>query len=395
MRACELLAVALTRDPGAAYDWDMTAPADRTTVDGTPPKTPEREVLDGIPVVTWEDETGCRRAALDRCPHRRAPLSAGTVEDGVLRCPYHGWAFDGSGGCVDIPAVGTEGRIPSRARLTLVEPHRRDAATAAGSPPAGGDAVGGDDPRLRRFRHPVGLATDPAPATVQLLGTRIEVDPARLERSVGLWWYAPEDPIGHLPVVEEDHDDRFVAVHSPPQVWHVEAGAAAENFLDLGHIPWLHRGTFADPDAGPIPRLRVVDDAAGFETTYDHRTLRLHGPGVGRRHMVLRYTAPFSVVMRLAYLDDDATITAGFFLQPVGPGWTRVFAVNWRDDVRDGRTSEQDTIDFQQAVGDEDRWMLELLPRDPHPLDPRADIHTRADATTVALRRVLRRLLAG
>ena len=32
-------------------------------------------------------------AAPDRCPHREAPLSLGSVEGGCLSCCYHGWTF--------------------------------------------------------------------------------------------------------------------------------------------------------------------------------------------------------------------------------------------------------------------------------------------------------------
>ena len=33
--------------------------------------------------------------ALDaRCPHQRGPLDQGTIEGGLLRCPWHGWGFD-------------------------------------------------------------------------------------------------------------------------------------------------------------------------------------------------------------------------------------------------------------------------------------------------------------
>jgi thiamine pyrophosphate-dependent acetolactate synthase large subunit-like protein/nitrite reductase/ring-hydroxylating ferredoxin subunit len=33
-------------------------------------------------------------AALDgKCPHQGGPLAEGTLEDGVLRCPWHGWGF--------------------------------------------------------------------------------------------------------------------------------------------------------------------------------------------------------------------------------------------------------------------------------------------------------------
>ena len=33
--------------------------------------------------------------ALDnRCPHQGGPLGEGSIENGWLRCPWHGWEFD-------------------------------------------------------------------------------------------------------------------------------------------------------------------------------------------------------------------------------------------------------------------------------------------------------------
>ncbi len=40
----------------------------------------------------------------ERCPHRGASLVYGIVEDGGLRCGYHGWLFDSEGQCVEILA---------------------------------------------------------------------------------------------------------------------------------------------------------------------------------------------------------------------------------------------------------------------------------------------------
>ena len=57
------------------------------------------------------------RAFEDRCPHRLAPLSAGSVAGGRLVCRYHGWAFDDGGACTLIPANGDGGPVPSRACL--------------------------------------------------------------------------------------------------------------------------------------------------------------------------------------------------------------------------------------------------------------------------------------
>jgi phenylpropionate dioxygenase-like ring-hydroxylating dioxygenase large terminal subunit len=52
-----------------------------------------------------------------RCPHRLVPLAAASVVEGRLRCPAHGWGFDGEGRCVDIPALGADATPSPRADL--------------------------------------------------------------------------------------------------------------------------------------------------------------------------------------------------------------------------------------------------------------------------------------
>jgi vanillate O-demethylase monooxygenase subunit len=42
-------------------------------------------------------------ALFDRCPHRFAPLSLGSVKDGNIRCAYHGIAFGPDGRCIANP----------------------------------------------------------------------------------------------------------------------------------------------------------------------------------------------------------------------------------------------------------------------------------------------------
>ena len=38
---------------------------------------------------------GGRFAAFDnKCPHQGGPLGEGSIEGGMLRCPWHGWDFD-------------------------------------------------------------------------------------------------------------------------------------------------------------------------------------------------------------------------------------------------------------------------------------------------------------
>lgn len=58
----------------------------------------------GEKLVLFRDEAG-RYGLMDRqCPHRGADLCYGRLEDGGLRCPFHGWLFDVTGQCLEQPA---------------------------------------------------------------------------------------------------------------------------------------------------------------------------------------------------------------------------------------------------------------------------------------------------
>lgn len=57
----------------------------------------------GEPIMFFRGENGEVAALLDRCPHRFVPLSAGTIGNGAVTCPYHGLAFGTKGNCVRNP----------------------------------------------------------------------------------------------------------------------------------------------------------------------------------------------------------------------------------------------------------------------------------------------------
>ncbi len=66
------------------------------------------------PVVLFRDQHGSPVALADRCPHRFAPLSMGTLCDGAVQCRYHGLRFDTTGRCVHNPHAET---IPKAAKV--------------------------------------------------------------------------------------------------------------------------------------------------------------------------------------------------------------------------------------------------------------------------------------
>jgi phthalate 4,5-dioxygenase oxygenase subunit len=79
--------------------WQPVALSEELPVGGAP--LPVR--LLGEDLVLFRDDHG-RPGLLDiHCPHRGADLSYGRLEDGGLRCIYHGWLFDIHGSCLDQP----------------------------------------------------------------------------------------------------------------------------------------------------------------------------------------------------------------------------------------------------------------------------------------------------
>jgi phenylpropionate dioxygenase-like ring-hydroxylating dioxygenase large terminal subunit len=66
--------------------------------------------LFGEELVLFRDEEG-RLGLMERgCPHRGADLCFGRLEDGGLRCPFHGWLFDVNGQCLEQPAEPADSR---------------------------------------------------------------------------------------------------------------------------------------------------------------------------------------------------------------------------------------------------------------------------------------------
>ena len=70
---------------------------------------PVRLMLLGEKLIAFRDSAG-RVGVMDhRCPHRCASLFLGRNEEGGLRCIYHGWKFDVSGNCLDMPSLPPPG----------------------------------------------------------------------------------------------------------------------------------------------------------------------------------------------------------------------------------------------------------------------------------------------
>ncbi|MCC2675786.1 MAG: aromatic ring-hydroxylating dioxygenase subunit alpha [Ramlibacter sp.] len=75
----------------------------------------------GEDLVLYKDLSGRFGMVERRCPHRRADLAYGMVEQDGIRCSYHGWCFDAKGACTHQPfedATAPERNIKAKIRTT-------------------------------------------------------------------------------------------------------------------------------------------------------------------------------------------------------------------------------------------------------------------------------------
>ena len=66
-------------------------------------------------VVLYRKQDGTPVALEDACPHRKLPLSKGSLKNDAIECGYHGLTFDGSGKCIAAPTQPEQ--IPEKARV--------------------------------------------------------------------------------------------------------------------------------------------------------------------------------------------------------------------------------------------------------------------------------------
>jgi len=114
---------------------------------------------------------------------------------------------------------------------------------------------------------------------------------------------------------------------------------------------------------------------------------------VQRRRLTYRYVAPYHLELALDYLDAGGTNVIGFFLVPLDDDTVKIYSSIWRDDLGGSPERLRAAVDFEVAVVQEDLALQSRFHDLSLPLDVTAEIHVKADKTTLELRRILRELV--
>ncbi len=181
------------------------------------------------------------------------------------------------------------------------------------------------------------------------------------------------------------------------------AGLLADKFLDIAHFPFVHAGTFGTDEAAEVAPFTVARDDWSFSVSYEHPFAHREDQGVaaGMRPLIqtcrltYRLSAPFHLRLRIDFVEAGGSNVIGFFIQPETDESCRLFTTLWRDDLDGDEARMADAVEFEVAVSREDLRVQEAYHELVLPLDPTAEVHTRADRATLELRRLLADLVAA
>jgi phenylpropionate dioxygenase-like ring-hydroxylating dioxygenase large terminal subunit len=305
------------------------------------PVAREEEVTDrpvaiqllGEPVVLFRSQ-GRISAFKDLCLHRGAKISAGTIRNENIVCPYHGFAYDGTGACTYIPSQPRDQqRIPSRLRLI----------------------------------------------------------PYHAEVRQGMVWVALEDPVLPIPEWPEYDDESFRTWRALHTTWNASAARVMENALDITHFPWVHEGILGDPDHPEVEEFEVRRTEAGLEYEFDWTPPSAHYAAAAKVHYRYKLFFPFTIYLQVYDVDRAGDELTAIWM-PVFPisETESMVSVYWaRNHSFDKPDSDWD--EMTKIVWGDDQAVVEQQHPEMLPVDLSEEIHLRVgDAPGIAFRQFLR-----
>lgn len=280
-------------------------------------------------------------AFYDLCMHRGAAISLGEVEDGCIRCPYHGWKYDATGQCVE---------IPSRPQLTRL-PHAK-------------------------------------------------LTPFLCEERYGIIWVSLTDtPYFDIPELHQWDDPQFRFMRGPVTEWKCASPRRLENYVDFGHFSWVHDGYLGSRESP-----EVIDHDVTMEDGEMRVHQTVHEPVTGKFKAHLgsagemitaqnhyRVFLPHAVNLD-RHFDGGGRYILFMAPSPVGRKQTRSFWYIGRNYATEPEY-DAEFLDFELQILEQDKPIVESQRPEQLPLDLTKELHIKvADKISLNYRRALIRI---
>jgi phenylpropionate dioxygenase-like ring-hydroxylating dioxygenase large terminal subunit len=231
-------------------------------------------------------------------------------------------------------------------------------------------------------------------------GSGEPVDLAKLDGTLpaksayGYVWTSLGDPPADIfPIPEFDEPDRRKLNAATIGV-NVSAPRAIENFLDMGHFPYVHTDILGAEPHTEVKEYDVEisadrDEIVATRCRFFQPMASTASTGGADVEYIYRVPHPYcSVLYKSSPVDENRLDVIAVFLQPLDQEHVRAHMLLC---VLDDENEDKVIKRFQQTIFGQDKPILENQFPKRLPLDPRAETPIRADKSAISYRRWLSR----
>ncbi|MEH7237477.1 aromatic ring-hydroxylating dioxygenase subunit alpha [Bacillus sp. JJ1562] len=294
---------------------------------------PQQVIVLGERIVLFRTEDGIH-AFKDLCIHRGAALSLGCVKDGQLVCPYHGWEYNSEGDCTKIPQLPEGRKIPLKAKAIKYSCREEYGYVWVN--------LNNNNPKMFTYR------------------------PFLDESYHNVLWGKTEINA------------------KPPRV--------VENFLDVGHLAFVHEG-FLGVQEKPV--IGDYDVHQGEDSIYSDEIAIFQpdpdGTGVAKDvYYTYEVFNPLVVQFTKRDPEKDNKMSIVLMIQPVTEEKSiahGIISFNY-----DTGTSDEETVNFQDMIFSQDKPIVENQKPEDLPLDLQVELSLKSDRMSIAYRQYLKKI---
>ncbi|CAN7683127.1 aromatic ring-hydroxylating dioxygenase subunit alpha [Aminobacter sp. LjRoot7] len=206
-----------------------------------------------------------------------------------------------------------------------------------------------------------------------------------------IWTSLGNPPADLFPIPEFDEADRR-KLNAATFGVNVSAPRAIENFLDMGHFPYVHTDILGAEPHTEVKEYDVEisvdrDEILATRCRFFQPMASTTSDGGADVDYIYRVPHPYcSVLYKSSPMDENRLDVIAVFLQPIDQEHVRAHMLLC---VLDEDNEDKVIKRFQQTIFGQDKPILENQFPKRLPLDPRAETPIRADKSAIAYRRWL------
>ena len=265
------------------------------------------------------------------CIHRGSRLSLGSINNGILKCAYHGWEYNQDAQCVKIPSQ-PDIKIPKKACVKNY----------------------------------------------------------KVIEKMNMVWINLSKDTNDFVNIKEFNESNFNHVASGPYIMNASAPRAIENFLDVAHFPFVHENHLGVKDKPMIDDYDVVSSNKGIHAS-NVKIFQPNPDGTSKSGEVIydyHVHSPFVASLGKDVSKNERFVLV-FYVTPISETESMIYTLTL---MNFGKLDDKIVRDYQDFITAQDVPIVESQRPELLPMDLQEELSIRSDKISIAYRRYLKKM---